>query len=116
MTATPKLPASKPAGKVVPVCKVAAVRYAAIWVGGVSKAVSNNQLQDIFHTKALVGRFHQRRNVGYAKVLVPQDEVDQVMNQDSSIVGCKIRVAMWKNHHPKRQKCCRGGCRCGAAW
>ena len=112
----PKLPASKPAGEVVSVCKVAPVVYAAIWVGGVSKVVSNKQLQDRFRTKALVGRFHQKRNFGYAKVLVPQDEVDQMLSQDSSIGGCKIKVAIWKKYHPKRQKCCRGGCCCGAAW
>ena len=55
-------------------------------------------LQLMFHTKALVGRFYKRKKkgkIGFAKVLVPDGEVDRALSQDSSVSGRKLRVVRW---------------------
>ncbi len=71
-----------------------AVTYAAIFVGDISKTVTNVQLQKVFNTNALVGRYYKK---GIAKVLVPLDQLDQALSQDTSSIshGRKFRVAKW---------------------
>ena len=75
----------------------AAVTYAVIFVGGISKTVTDVQLQEVFRTNALVGRFYRKRNAGSAKVLVPLDQLDQALSQDTASIshGRKFRVAKW---------------------
>ena len=53
-----------------------AVAYAAIYVGRISKKVTNVQLQEVFDTNASVGRYYSK---GIAKVLVPLDQLDQAL-------------------------------------
>ena len=50
-----------------------AVAYAAIYVGRLSKKVTNVQLQEVFDTNASVGRYYSK---GIAKVLVPLDQLE----------------------------------------
>ena len=71
-----------------------AVAYAAIYVGRISKKVTNVQLQEVFDTNASVGRYYSK---GIAKVLVPLDQLDQALSQDTSSIshGRKCRVAKW---------------------
>jgi hypothetical protein len=64
-------------------------------VGGISKAVTNFELQEVFRTDALVGRYYRKGNVDFAKILVPDDELDRALSQDSSSHGHKFCVAKW---------------------
>ena len=75
-----------------------AIGYAPIFVGGILNAMADVDLQLMFHTKALVGRFYKRKKkgkIGFAKVLVPDGEVDRALSQDSSVSGRKLRVVRW---------------------
>ena len=71
-----------------------AVRHVAVFVGGLNAEVTNEQIQAEFRTDALVGRFHIKRKIGHAKVLVPEHQLDQALSQKSAF-GCNIRVAKW---------------------
>ena len=87
-----------------------AVRYVPIYVGGLKAEVKNEQIQAEFRTDALVGRFHIKRKIGHAKVLIPEDQVDEALSQKSAL-GSGIRVAKWntivrgwtKERHERRQ-------------
>ena len=70
-----------------------AVRYLAIFVKGVPGTVANNEIQTVFNTKALVGRFKS----GHCKVLVPESELGRALGQNS-VSGHKIRVKKWRAH------------------
>ena len=70
-----------------------AVRYLAISVKGVPGTVANNEIQTVFNTKALVGRFKS----GHCKVLVPESELGRALSQNS-VSGHKIRVKKWRAH------------------
>ena len=76
-----------------------AVTYAEIFVGDISRTVTNVQLQKVFNTNALVGRYYKK---GIAKVLVPLDQLDQALSQDTSSIshGRKFRVAKWVTKAP----------------
>ena len=65
-----------------------------IFVGNFPKTVRNDELQAQFHTKDPVQRFG-RGKFGCAKLLIPSDKVHQVLSQDSSLCGRKLRVAKW---------------------
>ncbi len=65
-----------------------------IYVGKIPKTVRNVELQEKFHTKDPVERFGRGR-YGSAKLLVPNDTVLQVLSQDSTLCGRKLRVAKW---------------------
>ena len=74
-----------------------AVPYVAIFVKGVPGTVGNNELQTVFNTEALVGRFES----GHCKVLVPESELGRALSQNS-VSGHKIRVKKWRvreDHH-----------------
>jgi len=76
-----------------------AVQYAPIYVVGFSDAMKDVDLQNLFDTKAIVGRFHKKRFgkvACFAKVLLPIDKVDRVLSQDFSFSGSKLRVAKWR--------------------
>ena len=64
-----------------------------IFVGKIPKTVRNVELQEKFHTKDPVKRFG--RGFGCAKLFIPNDKVHQVLSQDSSLCGRKLRVAKW---------------------
>ena len=70
-----------------------AVRYVAIFVKGVPGTVGNNELQTVFNTKALVGRFKS----GHCKVLVPESELGRALSQNF-VSGHKICVKKWRAH------------------
>ena len=74
---------------------VTAVRYVAIFVDGIPETVENEEIQAVFDTKALVGRF-----TGFCKILVLESEVGRALGQ-KSVSGHKIRVKKWrvKDHH-----------------
>ncbi len=65
-----------------------------IFVGNIPKTVRNVELQEEFHTKDPVKRFG-RGKFGCAKLFIPSDKVHQVLSQDSSLCGRKLRVAKW---------------------
>ncbi len=65
-----------------------------IYVGKIPKTVRNVELQEKFHTKDPVERFGRGR-YGFAKLFVPNDTVLQVLSQDSTLCGRKLRVAKW---------------------
>ena len=77
-----------------------AVTYAAVFVGDLPKTVANGQLQEVLHTDAVVGRFY-RGSAGFAKVLVPLDQLNQALGQDISFYGRKCRVAKWGANSPR---------------
>ena len=64
-----------------------AVRYLAIFVKCIPGTVANNEIQTVFNTKALVGRFKS----GHCKVLVPESELGRALSRNS-VSGHKIRV------------------------
>ena len=64
-----------------------AVCYVEIFVKGVPETMANNELQTLFNTKALVGRFKS----GHCKVLVPESELRRALSQNF-VSGHKIRV------------------------
>ena len=70
-----------------------AVHYVPIFVKGVPGMVGNNELQTVFNTKALVGRFES----GHCKVLVPESELGRALSQNS-VSGYKIRLKKWRVH------------------
>jgi len=79
---------------------VSAVQYAPIFVVGFSSAMTNVGLQNLFDTKAIIGRFYKKRFgkvISFAKVLIPVDRIDQVLSQEytHSVSGAKLRVAKW---------------------
>ncbi len=77
-----------------------AIRYLAICVKGVPGTVSNNEIQTVFDTKALVGRFKS----GHCKVLVPESDLGRALSRNS-VSGHKIRVKKWRvceDHHGRR--------------
>ena len=70
----------------------------AIFVKGIPGTVGNNELQTVFNTEALVGRFES----GHCKVLVPESELGRALSQNS-VSGHEIRVKKWRvreDHHP----------------
>ena len=74
-----------------------AVCYVAIFVKGVPGTVANNEIQTVFNTKTLVGRFKS----GHCKVLVPESELGRALSQNS-VPGHKICVKRWRvreDHH-----------------
>ena len=77
---------------------LASAVYASMFVGGISSAMKDVDLQNLFDTKAIIGRFYRKKFgkvAGFAKVLIPIDEVDQALSQDFSLSGSKLRVARW---------------------
>ena len=78
-----------------------AVGYVPLFVGSISRAVADTELQEMFRTKAIPGRFHRKGNFGFAKVLVPNGEVDQALNQDLVLYGRKLRVEKWRDQPVK---------------
>jgi len=84
----------------LPKVSVKAVRYLAIFVKGVPGTVSNNEIQTVFDTKALVGRFES----GHCKVLVPESDLGRALSRNY-VSGHKIRVKKWRvceDHHSRR--------------
>ena len=65
-----------------------------IFVGKIPKTVRDDELQEKFHTKEPVKRFG-RGKFGCAILVIPSDKVHQVLSQDSSLCGRKLRVAKW---------------------
>ena len=52
----------------------------------------------MFDTKAVIERFYRKRSgkvVGFAKLLIPIDRIGQVLNQEFSLSGVKLRLATW---------------------
>ena len=79
---------------------VSAVQYAPIFVVGFSSAMTNVGLQNLFDTKAIIGRFYKKRFgkpvISFAKILIPVDRIDQVLRQEyTHSSGAKLRVAKW---------------------
>jgi len=70
----------------------------AISVKGVPGTVANNEIQTVFNTKALVGRFES----GHCKVLVPESELGRALSQNS-VSGHKIRVKRWRDRRRQRR-------------
>ena len=68
-----------------------AVCYVAIFVKDVPRTVANNEIQTVFNTKALVGRFES----GYCKVLVPESDLGRALSRNY-VSGHKIRVKKWR--------------------
>ena len=80
---------------------VSAVQYAPIFVVGFSSTMKYVDLQNLFDTEAIIGRFYKKRFgkpvISFAKVLIPVDRIDQVLSQEytHSVSGAKLRVAKW---------------------
>ena len=78
-------PPEPPAGSLtaepaIAVKSITAVTYTPIFVGGIPKAVTNVELQEVFRTDDLVGRYYRKGNGGFAKILVPYHELDRVLS------------------------------------
>ena len=50
-----------------------------------------------YSTKAHIGRRHGKAKFGYAKILIPSEDVDRVLRLDLSVSGHKFRVAKWRS-------------------
>ena len=68
-----------------------------IFVGAIPKAVTDDQLQVMLGTKAHIGRRHGKAKFGYAKILIPNEDMDRVLRLDLSVSGHKFRVAKWRS-------------------
>ena len=68
-----------------------------IFVGAIHKAVTDDQLQVMLGTKAHIGRRHGKAKFGYAKILIPTEDMDRVLRLDLSVSGHKFRVAKWRS-------------------
>ena len=73
-----------------------AVGYSPMFVGYIPRSMAGAELQEIFQTEAIPGRYHRKRKYGFAKVLVRNSEIDRALNQDSVAFGRKFRVEKWK--------------------
>ena len=80
--------------------KPAGIAYAAVFVR-VSKAVTNNELQGIFRTDALVGRYYRKGDRGFAKILVPDHELDRALSQNPSSLTT-TNFTVWRNGMMRR--------------
>ena len=83
------VPPPKPLVNVVPLPKPSAVSavHAPIHVGGLLSTMKDVDLQNLFDTKAVIERFYRKRSgkvIGFAKVLIPIDGIDKVLNQEFS--------------------------------
>jgi len=77
---------------------LASAVYAPIHVGGLLRTMKDVDLQNLLDTKAVIGRFYRKRFgkvIGFAKVLIPIDGIDKVLNQEFSLSGVKLRLAKW---------------------
>ena len=57
--------------------------------------MTNKNIQDTFHTSALVGRFRDQRKIGFAKVLIREDKLHEALSQDLTMFGSYVRIARW---------------------
>ena len=71
-----------------------------MFVGGIPRSMANAELQEIFHTQAIPGRYHRKGKYGFAKILVRNSEIDRALDQDSAVF-VKFRVEKWKQMAPK---------------
>ena len=70
--------------------------------------MTDDQLQMMLDTKVQIGRYHRNAKVGYAKIIVPNGDIDQVLKLDLSVSGNKLRVEKWRSfkapsHRTNRQ-------------
>ena len=54
-----------------------------------------------FGPRPYLGAFTRKGNFGFAKVLVPNGEVDQALNHDLVLSGRKLRVEKWRDQPAK---------------
>ena len=63
---------------------VNAIGSTAIFVGVIPMAVTDDQLEAMLGIKAKIARFHPKAKVGYAKIQIPNGDVDRVLELDLS--------------------------------
>ena len=67
-----------------------------IFVGGIPRTMSNAQLRIKFGPKTKIARrYHKKDKMGFARIIVPNEDVDRVLKPDLSVAGHKLRVAKW---------------------
>ena len=66
---------------------VNAAGFTSIFVGVIPMAVTDDQLQVMLGTKVQIGRYHGKAKFGYAKILIPNGDVDRVLMLDLSVSG-----------------------------
>ena len=67
-------------------------------MGGIPSIVTDAEVQSVFDTKAVIGRYYRKKSQGkisFAKVFIPNDKVDQALSQNFSLSGSKLREARW---------------------
>ena len=67
-----------------------------IFVGGISRSVTNVQLRGKFGPETKIKRRYYREDkMGFASILIPSEDMDRVLKLDLSVAGHKLRVAKW---------------------
>ena len=79
------------------------MEFTSIFVGVISMAVTDDQLQVMLGAKAKkIRRYHEKAKFGHASILIPNRDVDRVLKLDLSVAGHKLRVATWRSEAPHR--------------
>ena len=67
-----------------------------IFVGGIPRTMSNAQLRVKFGPRTKIARrYHKKDKMGFARIIIPNEDVDRVLKPDLSVAGHKLRVAKW---------------------
>ena len=87
-------PGKKPVGvKLEPGTGEPSMECTSIFVGGIPRTVTNVQLRVKFGPKTKIKRRYHK--MGFASILIPNEDVDRVLKLDLSVAGHKLRVAKW---------------------
>ena len=74
------------------------MEFTSIFVGVIPMAVTNVQFRVMLGAKAKIKRrYHKKAKIGYASILIPNEDVDRVLKLDLSVAGHKLRVAKWRS-------------------
>ena len=67
-----------------------------IFVGGISRSVTNVQLRGKFGPETkIIRRYYNEDKMGFASIRIPSEDMDRVLKLDLSVAGHKLRVAKW---------------------
>ena len=66
-----------------------------IYVGGIPRTMTNVQLRVKFGPKTKIKRRYHKNKMGFARIIIPNEDVDRVLKLDLSVAGHKLRVAKW---------------------
>ena len=95
-TDKPVVKTDKPVVKLEPGTSEPSMACTSIFLGGIPRTMTNVQLRVKFGPKTKIKRrYHKKDKMGFACILIPNEDVDRVLKLDLSVAGHKLRVAKW---------------------